>query len=97
MGSPAPTDLQLFFPLPVPDGVQMWSVVVDSDRMLQLDQRTVQLLAEHRSVVKVTEIPMNPFSGYIMIQTDKVIYTPRQTGKTDKRDRYTSEGERWRR
>nr|AVP12645.1 complement C3-like protein 2 [Littorina littorea] len=61
------------------DGVQTWSVVMDSARMTDLLQRTFQLRAEYGSVVKSMEIPMNPLSGHVMIQTDKLIYTPRQT------------------
>ncbi|XP_076436556.1 complement C3-like [Babylonia areolata] len=61
------------------NGVRTWSVMIDSDRMLRHQQSSVQLRAEHGRVVNVTDIPMNPLSGFIMIQTDKVIYTPRQT------------------
>ncbi|KAL8562826.1 hypothetical protein ACOMHN_004518 [Nucella lapillus] len=61
------------------DEVRMWSVVIDSSRMLRHQQSVVQLWARHGNVDKVTTIPMNPLSGVIMIQTDKVIYTPRQT------------------
>lgn len=58
------------------DGVQTWSVVIDSNRM---QQRTFNVTAKHRSIVKFLEVSMSDNSGYIMIQTDKTIYTPRQT------------------
>lgn len=61
------------------DEVQTWSVMIDSSRMIRHQQINVQLRAEHGSVSKVTDISMNSLSGFIMIQTDKVIYTPRQT------------------
>ncbi|PVD21598.1 hypothetical protein C0Q70_17396 [Pomacea canaliculata] len=61
------------------DGVKTWTVEVSWARMMELSERRLHLEARYRAVSRSMDVDMDLKSGYIMIQTDKPIYTPRQT------------------
>ncbi|XP_005093011.2 complement C3 [Aplysia californica] len=65
------------------DGVQSWGVVFPWERMQELDETSLQLnmITERNGRTETVSLHFSRSSGYIFIQTDKPVYTPRQTVK----------------